>query len=55
MMMPIAYSSKEGLPISLQVMGDHWNDALLMRISHFVEKKIFQRKRPKHFVELSLE
>lgn len=55
MSMPIAYSSEGGLPISLQLMADHWNDALLLRLSHFVEKKIFKRKIPKHHVKLSFE
>ena len=55
MAVPVAYSGGEKLPVSMQVIGDHWNDALLMRISHFVEKKVFQRKAPKHFVKLSLE
>jgi Asp-tRNA(Asn)/Glu-tRNA(Gln) amidotransferase A subunit family amidase len=54
MVMPVAYSAAENLPISMQVMGDHWNDALLMRIGHFVEKKCFERKTPKHFVKMSL-
>lgn len=52
---PIAYSEQNGLPISLQLMADHWNDALLLRLSHFVETKIYKRKDPKHFVKISLE
>lgn len=54
MTIPIGYSQDDKLPISLQVMGDHWNDALLLRLSHFVEKNIFQRKTPKHFVKMSI-
>lgn len=55
MTMPVAYSKDESpLPVSLHVMADHWNDALLLRIAHFVEKKVLQRKKPKHFVNISL-
>lgn len=55
MAVPIAYSKTEKLPISLQIMGDHWKDAILIRISHFIEKKLFERKTPKHFVKMSLK
>lgn len=55
MAMPVAYSQDENpLPVSLHVMADHWNDALLLRIAHFVEKKLLQRKKPKHFVDIAL-
>ena len=55
MVSPIGYSDESDLPISIQFMTSHWNDALLLRLSHFVEKKVFQRRDPKHFVKLSLE
>ena len=59
MVMPIAYSSQGeggiGLPISCQMIADHWNDALLLRLSHFVEKHIFHRRLPKHHHKLSLD
>eukprot|EP00545_Synedropsis_sp_CCMP1620_P011552 CAMPEP_0119016970 /NCGR_PEP_ID=MMETSP1176-20130426/14927_1 /TAXON_ID=265551 /ORGANISM="Synedropsis recta cf, Strain CCMP1620" /LENGTH=654 /DNA_ID=CAMNT_0006970549 /DNA_START=38 /DNA_END=2002 /DNA_ORIENTATION=- len=56
MTMPITYTQAEDpLPISLHVMCDHWNDALLLRIAHFVEKSVLERKQPKHFVKISLE
>lgn len=55
MSIPIGYSDKDGLPISLQLMADHWNDALLLRLSHFFERKILKRKDPKHYVKVSLE
>ena len=55
MSMPIGYSEKNGLPISIQFMADHWKDTLLLRIAHFVEKKILFRREPKHFVKVSVE
>ena len=54
MAVPIGYASN-GLPVAVQFMADHWNDALLLRLAHFVEKKVFRRKTPKHFVKLSLD
>ena len=54
MTLPVAYSEKEKLPISIQFIGDHWNDALLMRLSHFVEKNLHERKAPKNFVQMDL-
>jgi len=56
MTMPVAYSQDNNnpLPIGIHVMADHWNDALLLRIAHFVEKHCLQRKSPKHFVKISL-
>lgn len=54
--LPVGYSEKDNqLPISMHIMANHWNDAILLRISHFVEKKIFKRKLPKHFAHMSLE
>lgn len=53
MTIPVGYASNG--PISVQFMADHWNDALLLRLSHFVEQKVFQRKTPKHFIKLPLE
>jgi Asp-tRNA(Asn)/Glu-tRNA(Gln) amidotransferase A subunit family amidase len=54
MTLPVGYSETEKLPISIQFMADHWNDPLLLRLSHFVEKKLFQRRAPKHFVKMNL-
>lgn len=53
---PVGYSRKGhgNLPISLHMMADHWNDALFLRLSHFVEKNILKWQKPKHFVKLSL-
>lgn len=55
MSVPIAYSKEDILPISLHLMADHWNEPLLLRLSHFLEKKVLKRQQPKHFVKLSLE
>ncbi|CAB9531534.1 Glutamyl-tRNA(Gln) amidotransferase subunit A [Seminavis robusta] len=54
MAIPVAYSEKEKLPISVQFVADHWKDALLLRLSHFVEKHMFERVPPKHFVQMNL-
>ena len=55
MAMPIGYSSSDGMPISIHAMADHWNDDLLLRISHFIDKEVSQRQRPPAFVELAFQ
>ena len=43
---PVAYST-EGLPINVQVMGSHWDEALLFRIAN--QFKDVPRQAPKNF------
>ncbi|CAB9505559.1 Glutamyl-tRNA(Gln) amidotransferase subunit A [Seminavis robusta] len=53
MIVPIGYAGNR-MPTSLQLMADHWNDALLLRLAHCIEKHIFRRQDPKHFAKISL-
>jgi Asp-tRNA(Asn)/Glu-tRNA(Gln) amidotransferase A subunit family amidase len=41
---PVGYDAK-GLPISMQVMGRHWQEHVLFRVASVVER-VVERKRP---------
>ncbi|NNL76316.1 MAG: Asp-tRNA(Asn)/Glu-tRNA(Gln) amidotransferase subunit GatA [Desulfobacterales bacterium] len=47
MSVPCGFSS-EGLPIGLQIMGDHFNEEMLFKVAHSFEKVTeFHKKKPK--------
>lgn len=50
MTLPVGYDSK-GLPISMQLMGRHWQEHVLFRVGSVLEK-VVERKRPGLFYEI---
>lgn len=47
---PVGYD-EAGLPIGMQAMGRHWEEATLLRIAHVAEQDV-QRRRPRTFFPL---
>ena len=47
---PVGYD-ETGLPIGMQAMGRHWEEATLLRIAHVAEQDV-QRRRPRTFFPL---
>ena len=41
---PVGYD-RRGLPVGIQLMGDHWQESLLLRIAHVLEKTV-EKKAP---------
>jgi Asp-tRNA(Asn)/Glu-tRNA(Gln) amidotransferase A subunit family amidase len=50
MTFPVGYDS-QGLPISMQVMGRHWQEHLLFRMAAVLER-VVERKRPGLFYKI---
>ena len=50
MTLPVGYDS-QGLPISMQVMGRHWQEHVLFRVAAMVER-VVERKRPGLFYKI---
>lgn len=51
MSVPVGYDKDTTLPIAIHFMGNHWEDAVLLRLSQAVEVHHLQRRRPKTFVD----
>ncbi len=51
--LPVGYDSS-GLPIGMQLMGNHWTEALLLRLGNVIEQGV-ARKRPSLFCDLQKE
>jgi len=41
--MPVGYD-RDGLPIGLQLLGNHWQEALLLRMAHVSEQTVAPKK-----------
>jgi aspartyl-tRNA(Asn)/glutamyl-tRNA(Gln) amidotransferase subunit A len=44
---PVAYDSR-GLPVGMQAIGRHWEEALLLRVAYNAEQAV-QRQTPKRY------
>mmetsp|Transcript_4388 Transcript_4388/g.9660 ORF Transcript_4388/g.9660 Transcript_4388/m.9660 type:complete len:108 (+) Transcript_4388:1540-1863(+) len=51
MSVPVGYAS-DGLPIGVQLMGDHWNEHKLLRIANALEEGYLRREKPHHFKDV---
>ncbi len=51
--LPVGYDTN-GLPIGMQLMGNHWAEALLLRLGNVIEQTV-ERKRPSLFCDLQKE
>ena len=50
MSVPIGYD-EDGMPIGLQLLGDHWNEHKLFRAARTIETEFTERKRPPIFFD----
>lgn len=52
---PVGYDDNTKLPVSMHLMGAHWEEAVLLRLANALETRHLQRKKPSAFFDLRAE